>query len=61
MEQTELSVQEFIGEMGMLIEMADMNQVKGAPPVDYPVNQRVNASMQNPRGQNFNRPTGQVN
>jgi len=47
LEQTECSVQEFIGEMGMLIDMADFNQVSGAPPVERGT--RVNASMQNPR------------
>jgi len=34
LEQTELSVQEFIGEMGLMIDMADLNQVSGAPPVE---------------------------
>ena len=54
-----MSVQEFIGEMGMLIDTADLNQGNGAPPVER--GSRVNASMQNPRGQNFNRPIAQVN
>ena len=43
-----MSVQEFIGEMGMLIDTADLSQGNGAPPVVG--GSRVNASMQNPRG-----------
>jgi len=49
LEQTELSVQEFIGEMGLMIDMADLTQVNGAPPVERSALPRVDMSMQNPR------------
>ena len=49
LEQTEHSVQEFIGEMGLMIDMADLTQSIGAPPVECSAQPRVDISMQNPR------------